>query len=291
MSRYGKCILTRLLVNSGSSKASCRNVVSKMVPPSRRLSSAAAAAANAQGRLDLATAYRALDKLGLSEGVCNHLSLMVPTAAAKQRDGEDVMLLIPYGLHWSQVTASSLLGLTRDNSVAEGTGQAETTAATIHRGVHEICPGATCVMHTHMPYATALACLEEPKLEMIHQNSLRFYKGVAYDSCYNGLSEDLAEGERLARCLGTDTTLFMANHGVIVTGRTVAEAFDKTYFLERACMHQVLAMSTGRKLKLVDPKICEKTYNVFMKDVLDYADCHFRAVQRDILENDPRVAQ
>jgi hypothetical protein len=92
-----------------------------------------------------------------------------------------------------------------------------------------------------MPYATALTLLEGGRLEMVEQNALRFHDDIAYDDTYNGLVVDPAEGDRLARVLGTKRVLFLANHGVIVVGPTVAEAFDSLYYLERACRLQVLA--------------------------------------------------
>ena len=97
-----------------------------------------------------------------------------------------------------------------------------------------------------MPYATALTLTVPGRLEMVEQNALRFADDIAYDDEYNGLVVDDAEGDRIARVLGDKRVLFLANHGVIVAGRTVAEAFDALYYLERACRLQVLARATGR---------------------------------------------
>jgi ribulose-5-phosphate 4-epimerase/fuculose-1-phosphate aldolase len=90
-------------------------------------------------------------------------------------------------------------------------------------------------MHTHMPYATALSVLEDTGLEPVDQNALRFYGDVAYDSGYAGLALARDEGERLASELGDKRVLFMSNHGVLVAGETIAEAFNDLYYLERAC--------------------------------------------------------
>ena len=105
--------------------------------------------------------------------------------------------------------------------------------------------------HLGVPVAARLPvpprALQLPgRLEPAHQNALRFYDDVAYDDTFNGLVFDVDEGDRLARCLAEKRVLFCGNHGVIVIGRTVAEAFDDLYFLERACQVQILAMSTGR---------------------------------------------
>ena len=90
-----------------------------------------------------------------------------------------------------------------------------------------------------MPYATAVACLENPVVEMLHQNSARFYNKIAYDKGYNGLATADEEGDRLAEVLGNKLVLFMGNHGVLVAASTIYEAFDSIYYIERACLYQV----------------------------------------------------
>src|SRR3954467_10957356 len=198
------------------------------------------AAADVAARIDLAAAFRLAVRMDLHEGVCNHFSLMLPGGK---------FLLNRYGLHWSEVSVSNLLALDADGNVLEGEGEFEKTAFYIHSRIHLAHPRAACVLHTHMPYATTLTLLEGGRLEMVEQNALRFADDIAYDDEYNGLVVDTAEGDRLARVLGTKRVLFLANHGVIVVGPSVAEAFDSMYYLERACRLQVLALSTGLKLR------------------------------------------
>src|SRR5919106_1571690 len=164
-------------------------------------------------------------------------------------------MLNPYGLHWSEVSASNLLVLDAEGNVLEGEGELEKTAFYIHSRIHLGNPRATCVLHTHMPYATALTLLEGARLEMVEQNALRFHDDIAYDDIYNGLVVDNVEGDRLARVLGSKRVLFLANHGVIVVGPTVAEAFDLLYYLERACRLQVLARMMGGRMTPVRPEV------------------------------------
>lgn len=206
-----------------------------------------AAATERAARVDLAAAFRMAVRLDLHEGVCNHFSVMLP-------DGRK-FLLNRYGLHWSEVSASNLLALDADGKLLEGEGEFEKTAFYIHSRIHLAHPHATCVLHTHMPHATALTLIEGGRLEMVEQNALRFHDDIAYDDTYNGLVVDTAEGDRLARVLGAKRVLFLANHGVIVVGPSVAEAFDLMYYLERACRLQVLARSMGGKLRAVRPEI------------------------------------
>jgi ribulose-5-phosphate 4-epimerase/fuculose-1-phosphate aldolase len=210
----------------------------------------------ARARIDLAACYRLADRFGLNEGIDNHLTLMVPGSA-------DRFLLAPFGMHWSEVKASDFMVVDFNGQVVSGQGTVEPTALYIHQPVHRLSPEGRCVLHTHMPYATALCMLENPRLEMAVQSALGFYNDVAYDATYNGLAYDASEGERLARALGDKSVLMMGNHGVLVVGKTVPQAFERLYFLERAAQAQVLALSTGRELKVIPDSIVRATLQQF----------------------------
>jgi ribulose-5-phosphate 4-epimerase/fuculose-1-phosphate aldolase len=234
-------------------------------------------------RIDLAAAFRLAVRLDLHEGVCNHFSVMLP--------GGKEFLLNRYGLHWSEVTASNLLALDAAGNVLEGEGEFEKTAFYIHSRIHLGNPRATCVLHTHMPYATALTLLEGGRLEMVEQNALRFHDDIAYDDVYNGLVVDNAEGDRLARALGGKRAMFLANHGVIVVGPSVAEAFDALYYLERACRLQVLARSMGAKLRPVRPEVIQQTCKLMCADAPKYAGAHFEALKRILDREEPAYSR
>lgn len=205
-----------------------------------------------EARRDLACALRAAASHGLSEGVCNHFSLAVPG-----RPGE--FFINPQGLHWSEIGPDDLVTIDAQGRRIAGKHEVEPTAFFIHGWIHRAVPDAACVMHTHMPFATALTLLQGGRLEMAHQNSLRFFGQVSYDDQYNGLVLDDREGERIARKFSSANVLFLANHGVIVRGPNVAYAYDDLYYLERACMHQVLAMGTGRPLRLIPESVAQRT--------------------------------
>jgi len=236
------------------------------------------AAAERAVRVDLAAAFRLAVRLEMHEGVCNHFSAML---------GGQRFLLNRYGLHWSEVTASNLLALDAGGRLLEGEGEYEKTAFYIHSRIHLAHPRAACVLHTHMPYATSLTLLENGRLEMVEQNALRFHDDIAYDDIYNGLVVDEAEGDRLARALGTKRVLFLANHGVIVVGPTVAEAFDALYYLERACRLQVLARSTGGKFRAVRPEVVRAACAMMREDAPKYAGAHFDALKRILEREEP----
>jgi len=210
------------------------------------------AAAVRQLRLDLACALRSAVRYGLHEGVCNHFSARVP--------GEtDRFLINPQGLHWGEITAADLLVVDAEGRVLEGRHTVEPTAFFIHSRIHMRVPAAACVLHTHMPYATTLTAVEDGRLEWASQNALRFFDRVAYEDAYNGLALDQGEGDRIASHLAAADVLFLANHGVVVRGPTVAQAFDDLYYLERACMLQVLGRSMGRRMRVVPEEVARQT--------------------------------
>ena len=234
------------------------------------------------GRVDLAAAFRLAVRMDLHEGVCNHFSLMVPDEKRGSR-----FLVNRYGLHWSEVTASNLLALDSQGNILQGEGEFEKTAFYIHSRIHLAHPRAVCVLHTHMPHATALTLLENGRLEMVEQNALRFHDDIAYDDVYNGLVVDNGEGDRIAAALGDKRVLFLANHGVIVVGPSVAEAFDLLYYLERACRLQVLARSMQGKLRAVRPEVVRQTRRLMLADAPAYAGAHFGALKRILDREEP----
>ena len=223
-----------------------------------------------EARAELACALRAADEFGLGEGVCNHFSLALP-------DGR--ILINPQGVHWREMQPDDLVLLDAEGRQIDGRFPVEPTAFFIHGAIHRRVPQAACVLHTHMPHATALTMIEGGRLAMAHQNALRFHEAIAYDDDYNGLALDTAEGERIARRMGQASVLFLANHGVIVTGPSVAWAFDDLYFLERACMLQVLAMGTGKPLKPIAPHVAVRTARQ-MAGERQQSDLHLAALRR-----------
>jgi ribulose-5-phosphate 4-epimerase/fuculose-1-phosphate aldolase len=241
-----------------------------------------------QARVDLAAAHRMAVSHGFSEGIFNHFTLAVPGK-------DDRYYQIPFGLHWSEVTASCLMEIGYDGEVLSGEGEVERSAFCIHAPIHRLVPQHACVLHTHMPFASALARLEEPRLAALGQTEIGFLDTIAYDDEYTGLAMDPAEGERLARVLGPErSVLMMANHGVLACGRTVAEAYDRLYYFERACQVQLYAMWTGRPLKEVPANVVARTLRQYA-DSPSYGgkpacEHHFAALKRLLDRSEPDYA-
>ena len=135
-----------------------------------------------------------------------------------------------------------------------------------------------------MPDATSITLVEEGRLEMIEQNALLFDERISYDDEYEGLALATEEGDRLARKIGNKSILFMASHGIVVAGTTVADAFNDLYYLERAAMFQVLAKSQGKNLRTISDRVRKETRKQFITEAPKLADRHFSALRR-ILDN------
>ncbi len=238
-----------------------------------------------QGRIELAASLRWAARLGLNEGVDNHFSLALPDEDGAMRGNR--FLINPLGWHWSEITASSLVLCDAHGNVLEGSNEVEDTAFFIHSRVHVNAPNAVCVMHTHMPYTTSLTLLEGGRLEMCEQNAIAFHGRIAYDDDYEGLALDGAEGDRLAARLGGCSVLFMASHGVMVTGPSVRETFNDLYYLERAAMFQVLARSGGKRLRRVPEAVLLRTQAQFATEMPRVAHRHFEALQRILDKEEP----
>lgn len=204
-------------------------------------------------RVELAACFQLAALHGLEEGICNHFSAMVP--------GHDQLFFVnPYGYAFDEITPSRLLVCDFAGNVIDGDGVPEATAFYIHARLHQQQPRIKAAFHTHMPNATALCLLQGPPLLWLGQTALKFYGRTAVDEHYNGLALDAAEGDRIAAALGHADVLFLKNHGVMVVGPNIAEAWDDLYYLERAAEVQLKAMATGRALKPIEPAIAQRAY-------------------------------
>jgi len=241
-------------------------------------------AAGWQARVDLAAAHRIAVAHGFHEGIFNHLTLTVPGKS-------DRYYQIPFGLHWSEVTASCFMEVSiATGKVLVGEGEVEQSCYCIHAPVHRRLPHAKAVFHTHMPFASALTRLEDPKLKPIGQTEVGMSRVTGYDMDYTGPAFDPDEGDRLADLFGDKTVLFMGNHGVATIGTSVAEAYDRLYYTERAAQVQIYAMWTGQKLRELSPAVVDATMKGFSGQKFKHGracDYHFAALKRMLDRTEP----
>jgi ribulose-5-phosphate 4-epimerase/fuculose-1-phosphate aldolase len=232
-----------------------------------------------QARIDLAACFRMAARMGMHEGICNHFSVVLPGRP-------DLFLVNPFGYSFEEITASNLLVCSLDGEVVAGEGVPEITAFYIHARVHASQPRMKVVFHTHFPNATAMAMLKGDPLLWAGQTALKFYGRTAVDA-YNGLAYDAAEGDRIAAAIGDADIIFMKNHGVMVVGETIAQAWDDMYYLERACEVQRLALSTGRPLDPIDPELAARTYAQMRSGDGESARRHLESIKRILDKKEP----
>jgi ribulose-5-phosphate 4-epimerase/fuculose-1-phosphate aldolase len=225
----------------------------------------------AEARDTLAAAHRIAVYDGLAEGTWNHISYVLD-------DGR--MLITPAQMHWSMVDAENIV-VPEDDEQARSRGLQFYIGYRIHHPLHVARPDARCAVHVHPPYATALSVIDEEQLLAMSQTSVSFYGRVAYNDKFDLLGGPSEQGERIAEALGDKSVLFLRGHGILVTAPTIEEAYLDAYRLELACRTQVLAMSTGRALRLFTdaeaqelaasgPDINEaRRHFVAMRDVVD----------------------
>jgi ribulose-5-phosphate 4-epimerase/fuculose-1-phosphate aldolase len=229
-----------------------------------------------QMRVDLAAAFRLAARNGWNEAVANHFSV------ATSPDGKN-FLMNPRWRHFSRINASELLHLNVDDkSTMTRPDAPDLTAWSLHARLHAALPHARCIIHLHPKYATVIASLADPDIKPIDQNTARFYNRMAVDMGYGGMANTDDEGDRIARLLGNKSIMMMGNHGVLICASTVAEAYDLTYYLERACRNLVLAYQTGQPLHVMSADVAEKTAEEWEAD-RDQFHVHF-AEMKSILD-------
>ena len=199
-------------------------------------------AAIRQARIDFAAVHRIIVHENMHEGTWNHFSCKVPG-----RSGH--LLITPGQTHFSRVTASNLVEVGRTDARWAGEGRLNVSAWAIHAPVQRARPDIMCALHIHAPYSTALASIDGWRLdERGSQNAAVFYGNCAYFG-YEGIVTEADEGERMVEALSDKRVLFLANHGVLIVGDTIEKTMLWLYQLERACMNEMLALQTGRRIR------------------------------------------
>jgi len=193
-------------------------------------------------RCDLAALYRLVAHFRMTDFIYTHLSARIPGP-------EHHFLINRYGVMFHEMRASDLVKVDLDGNVigAEGqSGRVNAAGFTIHSAIHMAREDLMCVVHTHTQAGIAVSAQKQGLLP-ISQHALKFYGHLAYHG-YEGIALDLDERERLVADLGQHNAMILVNHGLLVGGRTIPEAFNNIYYLERACQAQIAAQSGGAEL-------------------------------------------
>ncbi len=237
--------------------------------------------AEQQARVRLAACYRIFDHLGWTESIFNHITLRVP--------GPETMFLInPFGLDYSEVTASNLVAVDIDGKPVRPTKHPVNLAGFVtHSAIHGRLPAAHCVMHTHTTTGSAVACLEDG---LSHDSfyGAQLVGRVAYHD-FEGVTVNPDEQERMLASIGDKRVVILRNHGLLTWGGTVEEAFVWLWVLQRACDIQIAAASVGRMRRLSSkvlaqthleavaqqPEVCKAVFDALVRKI-DAADASYR---------------
>jgi ribulose-5-phosphate 4-epimerase/fuculose-1-phosphate aldolase len=204
-------------------------------------------------RVQLAAACRLIDHFGWSDVVLNHIS-------ARDPKNPDYFLMNPFGLLYSEMTASSLVKVDQaGNNVGPNQGTVNAAGVVLHGAILDARPDVNCVIHTHTPYGVAVSMLEEG-LQCHDQMSMLFHNSVGYHD-FEGIVVNEAEKQRLTKALGNNKCLILRNHGLVAVGGSIAEAFFNYYYLEFACRVQIHVLSSGAKINSVLDAIKTHTFD------------------------------
>lgn len=232
-------------------------------------------------RVELAAAFRSFARLDMHESVANHLSLSVSGDGAR-------FLINPRGLHFSRMRASSLLLLDASDPATMRSARApDPTAWYLHSRLHARVPAARCVMHLHSTYATALSCMEDSTMYPIDMNTARFREAVVTDREFSGMALSDAEGDRVCTLVSeAKPVVLMANHGVLVIGKSVAETFDALYYFERAARTLMICHATKQPLRVMPDDVAAETARQW-RNYGQLAVDHFENVKAMLDEQEP----
>tara|TARA_B100001996_G_C18649263_1_gene588720 strand:+ start:993 stop:1718 length:726 start_codon:yes stop_codon:yes gene_type:complete len=229
---------------------------------------------------DLAAVFRWTARLNMNEGIANHFSACLPNSTDFYVNGS--------GLHFGSIKASDMV-LVEQNKIEEIKKKpdlVDPTALNIHGAIHRKVPHARCILHVHSKYATVLSTLKDPSIPPIDQNTMRFYNRVALYNEFGGLGFE-EEANKMAAAIGNNKSMLLANHGIITVGQTVAQAFDELYYFEKACETYITALSTNKKLNIVNSEIAEKTAQEWENYPVNMGEQHLNEIKKILDKENP----
>lgn len=231
-------------------------------------------------RVQLAACYRFAAHFRMTDLIYTHISARVP-------GDENHFLLNAFGLMWDEVNASNLVKITLDGKIVDDpTGLGFNEAGfVIHSAIHGARHDVVCVMHTHTASGVAVSAQQHGLLPL-SQHAMRLTGNVGYHE-YEGVALNLEERERLVADIGDKMTLILHNHGLLTCGKTVREAFDFMYYLERACQIQIAALAGGTSVIMPTPEVAQKVANSFDRPGYQEKKGEWRALIRMLDRMDP----
>lgn len=243
-------------------------------------------------REELAACYRVFAMLGWVEMIYNHITVRLPDSVTGGTASEGArrspqFLINPFGLHYSEVTASNLVKIDLQGKVLDGSTYPVNPAGfTVHAAIHDGLPGAHCVMHTHTTAGVAVACLQGG-LQQTNFYTAQLHGMVAYHD-FEGITIHADEGPRLLKSIGDRNAVILRNHGLLAWGQTLPQTFAILWTLQRACEIQMATFSMGAAIP-VSEEIAQRC----TRDALQFSPEHgagqdvFNALVRQVDRIDP----
>ncbi|MEO6018150.1 MAG: class II aldolase/adducin family protein [Polaromonas sp.] len=235
-------------------------------------------------RVELAACYRIFAMLGWTEMIYNHITVRLPDSVT---GGEKQFLINPFGLHYSEVTASNLVKINLQGQVLDGSPYPVNPAGfTVHAAIHDGVPDAHCIMHTHTTAGVAVACLQGG-LQQTNFYTAQLADMVAYHD-FEGITIHADEGPRLINSMNNRQAVILRNHGLLAWGQTIPQTFAILWTLQRACEVQVATFSMGKAID-VPQEIAQRC----TRDALQFDPGHgagqdmFDALTRQVTRLDP----
>jgi ribulose-5-phosphate 4-epimerase/fuculose-1-phosphate aldolase len=212
--------------------------------------------AEQQIRRDLAACYRLSAKMGWSDGIYTHISATIPSEPGSY-------LINQFGLRFEEVTPENLVKVNARGEIIAGSGPVNQSGFAIHGAVHEARPDAQCVLHLHVDAVIAVSAQKNGLLPL-SQHALRFYEDIGYHD-YQGLALSASEQGNLLKNLGSNKALLLRNHGSVICGSSIQQAFYLMDVLDKACKIQLMAGDEDRLL-FPSPEVCALTYGQLIAD-------------------------
>lgn len=232
-------------------------------------------------RRELAAAYRIVADLGWSELIYNHITVRVP-------GDQDHFLINPYGLMYTEVTASNLVKIDVEGRIIGSSRYPVNPAGfVLHSALHANVPAAKCIMHTHTTAGLAVACKKDG-LAFTNFYSVILRGDIAYHP-FEGITLYPGEMDRLLKNMGDKRQIILRNHGLLTWGETIPEAFVRMWILNRACEIQLATGSIAGEDEPVSPEVCEKSHRDAFHNRPEFEAGRdvFEALRRQIDAKDP----
>ncbi len=232
-----------------------------------------------QARVDLAACYRLVAHFRMTDWIYNHISVRVPGS-------HEHYLINPFGLLYEEITASSLVKVDVNGRLVEDVALDVNPAAfVIHGAIHQARPEIECVLHTHTRAGVAVSAQAQGLLP-ISQHAFKVFDRLAYHD-FEGIALDMEEQKRLVDDIGSKDVLILRNHGLLTMGRSVREAFELMYYLERACEIQIAALAGKSEVTIPSSSVCERTCGQFANDSSYVKGRDWQALLRLLDRTDP----